>query len=45
MNGGELRQMSRSTRAEVLFDWEPWDYQAEVLDAPENAENGETRVT
>jgi len=37
--------MSRSTRAEVLFDWEPWDYQAEVLDAPENAENGETRVT
>jgi hypothetical protein len=29
----------------VLFDWEPWDYQAEVLDAPEDAEHGETRVT
>ena len=41
----DLRAMSRSERAETLFGFEPWEYQSEVLDAPESADSDACEVT
>lgn len=43
--GHAVRQLPRSERVKRLFGFEPWDYQAEVLDAPENAEDTDVEVS